>query len=112
MKLGAEFLAVDIDHHQLAFFFLVPELPAVARRGFLQEGAVIVVGHETDFHAFLFLSGLEVATPGDVAGVTLGFFAEGKQRAAELVLAEAEEEIGLVFALVEAALEKVTAHAL
>ena len=26
MQLGAELLAVDVDHHQLAFFFLVPEL--------------------------------------------------------------------------------------
>lgn len=72
----------------------------------LKESAVIVVGHETDFHAFLFVGGLEVAMAGDGAGVAFGLFAERKHRACQLVLPEREKEITLVLARIASALEQ------
>ena len=49
--------------------------------GLLEEATVIVVRHETDFHALGLVGGLEPAVPRHGARVSLGLFAERKQRA-------------------------------
>ncbi len=80
-------------------------LMALDETGLFEEPAVVVIGDEADFHAFLFVGGFEAGFAGDVAGAGLGEFAEGEQEVAELVLTEGEEEIALVLGGVEAASE-------
>ena len=52
----------------------------------LEKAAVIIVRHETDFHALLLVGGLEIAMPRHFARVALGLFAERKNRTSKLVL--------------------------
>src|SRR5262249_3220680 len=85
----AENVAVQID-----------DVAAMLLRGLglREEPAVIFVGHETNFHALFLVGGFQIAMPRDFAGVALGFFAERKHRARELVLPQREEKITLVLA--------------
>src|SRR5271170_2323792 len=74
----------------------------------LEKAAVIVVRHETDFHALLLVGGLEIAMPRHFTRVALGLFAERKNRARKLVLTQREEKITLIFPRIASALEQVT----
>src|ERR1035437_7669441 len=56
----------------------------------LEKAAVIVVRHETDFHALLLVGVFEIAMPRHFARVALGLFAERKNRASELILPQRE----------------------
>src|SRR5207253_2956700 len=93
----AEHVAVEVGD-------LAAMLPDELR--LLEKFSVIVVRHETDFHALLFVGGLEVAMPRDFAGVALGAVAEREHRPRQLVLAEREKKITLVLTQVAAALEQ------
>ena len=55
-----------------------------------EKAAVIVVRHETDFHALLLVGDLEIAVARHFARVALGLFAERKNRARELILSQRE----------------------
>jgi hypothetical protein len=70
---------VPVQIHNLAAMFL-DEICL------LKKSTVIIIRHETDFHAFFFVGGLEIALPRHFARVALGFFAERKNRACELIL--------------------------
>src|SRR5204862_1665750 len=72
----------------------------------LQKSAVTIVLHETDFHAFLFVSRFERAMARHLASVALGLFAERKQSAGQLLLPQRKKKIALVLALIESALEQ------
>src|SRR5471032_2821573 len=74
----------------------------------LEKSAVILVRHETDFHALLLVGGLEIAMPRHFAGVALGLFAERKQDARELILPQREQEITLILARIASALQQIT----
>src|ERR1700734_3612463 len=76
----------------------------------LEETAVVVVRHETDLHALLLVRRLEIAMPRHGPGIALGFLAERKDGARELVLAQRKQEITLVLARIASALEQM-AHA-
>src|SRR2546422_4386931 len=49
--------------------------------GLLQKLSIVVVRHETDFHALRLVRGLEVAVAGDLAGGALWLFAPWGERA-------------------------------
>ena len=70
---------------------------------------VISRGHKTDFLALGLLRDGHLQTPRDLADFVLGEFAEGKIGARELLLREAEEEIGLVLGFVDGAEQFVAA---
>ena len=74
----------------------------------LEKAAVIVVRHETDFHALLLVGGLELAIPRHSAGVALGLFTERKNRARELILSEREQEITLILPRIASAFKQMT----
>src|SRR5271154_3700572 len=74
----------------------------------LEKAAVIVVRHKTDFHALFLVGGLEIAMPRHFARVALGFFAERKNRARQLVLPQREKEITLILTRIASALEQMT----
>src|ERR1700734_1426401 len=92
----AEDMAVQI--HDVAASFLHE-----VRR--LEKAAVIVVRHEADFHALLFVGGLEIAMPRHFARVALGLFAERKNRARELILPQREKKITLILPRIASALQ-------
>jgi len=71
----------------------------------LEKAAVIVVRHEADFHALLLVGGLEIAMSSHFARVTLGLFAERKNRARKLVLPQREQEITLILPQIPSALQ-------
>ena len=73
---------------------------------FCQEGLVVFVGHEADFHAFLLIRRPEFTVTGDVA--TLGLFqaTKGHERVFELVLLEGKEKVALIFVQVAASFEQ------
>src|SRR5689334_19758966 len=52
----------------------------------LEKLPVVLVGHETDFHALLLVGGLELTIARDLARVTLRQFAEREHRAGKLLL--------------------------
>ena len=54
--------------------------------GLLEKAAVIFVGHETDFHRFVFVGGLQAGAAGHVARVGLREFAQRHDAAGELFL--------------------------
>src|ERR1017187_1434839 len=95
----AENVAVQI--HDVAARFLHE-----VRR--LEKAAVIVVRHETDFHALLLVGGLEIAMPRHFARVALGFFPKRKNHARELILPQREQKITLVLPQIAPALEEIT----
>src|ERR1039458_7929846 len=74
----------------------------------LEKTAVIIVRHETDFHALLLVGGLELAVPRHFARVALGLFTERKNHARELILPQREKEIALILPQIASALEKIT----
>ena len=74
----------------------------------LEKAAVVVVRHETDFHALFLVGGLEIAMPRHFAGVALGLFAERKEDARQLILPEREQKITLILPRIFAALEQQT----
>ena len=66
----AEHLPLQIDN-------LAPML--LRQPGGGEEFAVILVRHETNFHALLLVRGFQAAFAGDLARVLFGFFAERKK---------------------------------
>src|ERR1019366_2581241 len=94
----AEDVAVQI--HNLAAMFLHEVC-------LLEKAAVIVVRHETDFHALLLVGGLELAMPRHLARVALGFFAERKNHACKLILPERKKKVTLILPQITPALEQI-----
>src|SRR5256885_1059178 len=72
----------------------------------LQKSAVVVIRHEADLHAFLFIRSLKVAVAGDFAGIRLGLFAERKHRACQLILSQRKQKVALIFARIAPPLEQ------
>ena len=70
-------LAVEVDD--------VAPVP-VDELGLFEEAAVILVRHETDFHALLLVGGLEIVFARHATGVRLGQFAQRKKRVGQLLL--------------------------
>ena len=91
----AQYLAVKSDN---LTFVLLREV------GLLQKTSVVLVRHETDFHALLLVRRLEAVFAGDTTSVGLRQLAQGKERSGQLLLPEREEEIALVLARIAAAL--------
>ena len=75
----AEYAALEIYNFTMMLF---------GKAGFLQEATVIVVGHETDFHALFLVGGFQIAMPSEVAGVVLSLLAKRKHGTRQLVLAQ------------------------
>ena len=67
-----------------------------------EERLVVIAGNEADFLAVHFVGDLEAEFAGDGADLRFGHAAERGESAAELLLAEAEKKIRLVFAVVAA----------
>src|SRR5581483_1649718 len=74
-----EHLAVEIDNFAA---MLLRELRL------LEEATVIVIRHETDFHALLLVGGLELALARDIARVRLRQLAEREESTRELLLSQ------------------------
>ena len=102
---GVKFNAVMVAQHLAV---QIHDFAAMLLReaGLLEEAAVIVVRHETDFHALFLVRRLELAMPRHFPRVALGLFAERKNRARELVLPQREQKITLVLARIASALEQ------
>src|ERR1022692_4488942 len=76
----------------------------------LKKAAVVVVGHEADFHALFLVGGLEIAVPRHFARVAFGLFAKWKYRARKLILSQGKQEVTLVFTQIAAPLEEMAAR--
>jgi hypothetical protein len=72
----------------------------------LEKFPVILVRHETDFHALLLVGGPELAMPRDFARVALGLFAEWEHGARELVLPQRKKKVALILLQIAPALEE------
>ena len=95
----AEDMAVNIRDFAAMFLHKV---------SLLKEAAVIVVRHETDFHALFLVGGLEIAMPRHFARVALRFFAKRKNRARKLILPQRKKKITLILPQIASALEEIT----
>src|SRR5665213_2033507 len=95
----AEHMAVQIHNLDARFLHEVR---------LLEKAAVIVVRHETDFHALLLVGGLEIAMPRHFARVALGLFAEWKNRARKLILPQREKKITLILPQIASALQQIS----
>jgi hypothetical protein len=78
----------------------------------VDEGGVVAVGDETDLLGVVFGGDADAEFRGERAHLGLGHAAERKQRAGELFLPDAEQEVGLVLAEVHAAAQAPAAFAL
>ena len=83
-----EHTAIEVDDFALVLF---------SEAGFLQEGAVIVVGHETDFHAFRYIGCFQFIFPGNFPDLLFSISTKGKECPAERMSRNTPEHIRLIF---------------
>src|SRR3954463_45465 len=72
----------------------------------LQKAPIILVRHEADFHALLFVGRFQIAMPRHFPRIALGLAAQWKEGAAELVLAQRKQKITLVLPRIAPAFEQ------
>jgi hypothetical protein len=71
----------------------------------LQDGGVVVIGHEADLDRFFLLGGRESQSPGIGPGLRLRHLAHRRQHPRHHLPVDAPEEIALVLVWIAAAIE-------
>ena len=88
----AQDAAADVDHRAGAHG---------VRRPVVQEAPVVVIRHEAEVHRVMLAGDGQTALGGDAADLRFGIVADGKEDAAQFVLAQHAEHVALVFAFVD-----------